>query len=364
MPRQLVVTCGQSGTRWSANIEQRELAEHEAVSTSSAPLVSGQNSVFVVAEDGMGECRFLENHSVRVKVGRETASMGMCGGDPEVFASVWVDGRKVLSQHWFAAFCKEQGEDNVFRFDVLNGSLKHCQSPRSRSKKAAYLSSGGVCVRYPDLARFPRDLVEYPPSGKNAPAPGTIEIMRGRDAVCSYAAQTIGQGQLTSPDSEEANVDLPGDMNSATMARFDFDNDGRMDTIYTRNFENTYQHGAVLLVLPGSVKAPPRSIPAMEKSGAILLPCQWDKKRPKISQCAPFSQGADETGVDVKSDTGAISRFRSRYTDVEPFIFKRKTYIRARSYSSDTLDHYAVLEPRTGARYEIKCLLRKVQVNY
>lgn len=364
LPRQLVVTCDQSGTRWSANIEQRELASHETTSTSSAPLASGQNSVFVVTEDGMGECRFSENHSVRVKVGREAGRNGMCGGDPEVFASVWVDGRKVLSQHWFAAFCKEESENNLFRFDVFSGGLKHCQSARSPDKNAAYSPAGGVCVRYPDLARFPRDLVEYPPSGRNGPVPGTVEILRGHDPVCSYVAKTIRQGQLTPPDNEEANVNLPGDMDNATMARFDFDNDGRMDTVYTRNFENAYQRGAVLLVLPGVFETPPQSIPVMEKLGATLLPCQWDENGPKISQCAPFSQAADKAGFDVKSSTGKISRFRSRYTDVEPFIFKRKTYIRARSYSGDTLDHYAVLQPRTGGRYKTMCLLRKVQPNY
>jgi hypothetical protein len=71
-----------------------------------------QSATFTVRAGEFAECVFPSGKRVRAKVGEGRARpYGACGGDPDVFGSIWVNERKVASRFWFAGRCREFKED-------------------------------------------------------------------------------------------------------------------------------------------------------------------------------------------------------------------------------------------------------------
>ena len=53
------------------------------------------------------------------------------------------------------------------------------------------------------------------------------------------------------PSAESPSVELPKELAGSGETIFDFNNDGKLDRVFCRNFGNSYMGGAVLLVQPG-----------------------------------------------------------------------------------------------------------------
>ncbi|MCZ7655146.1 MAG: hypothetical protein M5R42_14090 [Rhodocyclaceae bacterium] len=140
-----------------------------------------QNVTYIVKPGEVAECVFPSGNRVRAKVGAGTARpYGMCGGDPEVFGSVWVNRRKVASRVWFwAGHCREENgnPDVSFKFSgYRNPSVQKCHSERANEPEASDNGSRSkskqpvsVCVDFPEISRFPRDELEYPRPNQKVP---------------------------------------------------------------------------------------------------------------------------------------------------------------------------------------------------
>jgi hypothetical protein len=165
-----------------------------------------QQVALAVRTGEVAECIFPSGNRVRVKVGEgHGRPYGFCGGNPEIFGSIWLNERKIASQFWFAGHCREEDDNPEVSFMITGGSnpaVQKCHTARvttaqgknATGKVAAPASSGeplSVCVDFPELSRFPRDEREYPPPGKTLPKMGSVERLVGSDKVCDAVQQEL-----------------------------------------------------------------------------------------------------------------------------------------------------------------------------
>ena len=52
-------------------------------------------------------------------------------------------------------------------------------TPESDDTKKHATEPLSVCVDFPDVSKYPRDLLEYPPEGTKIPKVGDIELLKG-----------------------------------------------------------------------------------------------------------------------------------------------------------------------------------------
>jgi hypothetical protein len=351
-----------------------------------------ENEIFIVRPGEFAECVYPSGTRVRVKVGEGTSRpYGECGADPEVFMSLWVNERKIALRVWFAGHCSESRGNPAVSFKISgvhnHVSVQKCHSARrGRSNfipesdnimkdKSEPLS---VCVDFPDVSKYPRDVLEYPRQGTKPPKVGDIELLKGSDAVCQVVLNELkgnfytfskypdrSKIKLSLPNWSATSVELPKELAGCSESIFDFKNDGKLDRVFGRSFDYTYMDGSVLLVQYGH--SPSRldvsDSPMEEASG--FFPCQMGKVRPKIYYCPPFSQENDEAGFSMERRTSeAPVYFRGRYSTVSPFSFQGTNYIGVSTIDEETKDFVAVLKPLPNREFQKKCLLRRVPQNF
>lgn len=348
---------------------------------------SDSRSYYVEAGD-VAECVFPSGNRVRLKVGATLINpYGACGADPMIFASLWVNGRKVVSRLWFAGHCITYGgQSPLLSFQIWGGpktTVTKCEAPPPGRSPAP---TGGAkhvqpqaktsCTQLPDIAGMPVDVTEYPPAGSRRLSPGTIDPLMAGHAVCRevqnalvgsfyFLSSEAGSRALPRPKWTMTGADLPEELKGSGESQLDFDNDGNIDRLLSREYQGTYMQGSVLLVQPGrSSKELKVGSDPLDKS-SMFLPCQMDSRQPQITQCPPFSQEHDEAGYEIGGARGGESVFfRGRYTDLTPFTFERTTYLGLRGLSENSSDYVAIVKPLPGRKFQPMCLFRRVPENF
>jgi hypothetical protein len=326
--------------------------------TSSVGLIENTHRItHRVAAGNFAECVYPNGHSVRVKVGEGTARpFGMCGADPPVFLSLWIDKRKVESGVQFAGRCSEAGP---IRYSISERGIEKCQTgahdvPESRA-----------CITLPAPERFPLDDVEYPA----APLPpmGSIEIRSGEDvAVCRAVQAELASnrdaffgGELPPsferPEFRRAEQTLDEELRGAQESEFDFDNDGAPDRVFLNEYSNNYMFGSTLLIDP-QVSA------GLELTDGWFLPCQFESATIPLKECPPFSQARDAAVLSVADPGRDKVEFSARYSHLTPFRYKGSNYLAVSGVW--TQEFVAVLTPKPKRTFEQTCLLRKVSENF
>jgi|GEM_PF-1964391 len=356
-----------------------------------------ETETFIVRPGQFAECIYPSGTRVRVKVGEGLSkAYGECGADPEVFMSLWVNERKIVSRLWFAGHCREHGPNPAVSFKILGMhnrvSFEKCHTAICRGndltsendilkKDAAKPLS--VCVDFPDVSKYPKDLVEYPPEGVKTPKVGDIEIMYGSGPVCQAVLDELtrdfslynipvqsktglSQPNWSEPSAESPKVELPKELAGGGETIFDFNNDGKLDRVFSRGFYNTYMEGDVWLVQPGrSSSELVVSASPMEDKNSIYLPFHLGEVRSNIYDYPPFSQKNDEAGFSMKGRNEKDEvYFRGRYSTISFFTFRGATYIAVGSNSEDTKNYVAVLKPLPDGRFQKIGLFRRVSENF
>lgn len=399
--RTLLMTCGYSDYK-SFQYESvtvsplpNEGGQEAATKTFSRGPVQPQSVSYRVNSGQSAECIYPSGNRVKVKVGTGIARpYGMCGGDPEVFTSIWVNRRKVLSRHQFAGHCIESDSGRTaFELTVTGSRIRQCQRAiaaensdvaEGESRKVSTNNAlPEACVNFPESSRFPVDTTEYPPPGAKPAVVGSIQILRAVHPVCNEVAKALPSmidsyeiptdAQIKRPDwSESAETLTP--TTTATQARpvkfaqeavFDFNNDRMLDRAFRTEFENTYMHGSVLLIQPGDSRQIFHTLAPLNSKNSQLLSCQIDKVHHDIDSCPPLTQKSDDANFAVPAGIGrAPVHFRARYTHLDPFVYRGTTYLGASSESSDSMDYFAVLKPLPDRSFLPMCLFRKVPENF
>lgn len=370
----------------SASIEQGATTEIQgAGSFTFSPSSARQPDVLFNIEAGQAsECVFPSGRRVKVKVGRGTARpYGECGGDPEVFASVWVDGRKVLSRYQFSGRCRKYKErPAVFSLKVSSSGVQQCQSlppsPRSESGGSDAAPSPAspmlqACVQYPPVERFPVDTREYTPRGAKAQNTGDVVVVKGRDRVCGHVADAIREEAspwppydlrlLNRPVMTAQSDDLPKPLTGGIEGEFDFNNDGRLDRVILQSFENHFMHGTVMSVQLGgsSTALEVSSQPLDDRS--MYLPCDIDGRHHDVQSCPPFDN-RNQGDFSITANDGKALYFPGRYARLQPFRFENKTYVDVTSTAVESENYVAVFKPLPDRSFLPVCLLHKLPENF
>jgi hypothetical protein len=328
-----------------------------------------QAANFELEPGNAAECSFPSGHSVRIKVGvGDGRPYGMCGADPDLFLSIWLDERKIESRYSFASHCSEDltGTHVIqFRFTGAERgwSAQKCETEDGSRK----------CTGYPALATFQRDPIEYPAPGTQPSKPGTIERLAGTGEICAAVAKALDRDFDTFLWDDDKNADftypawaqsgapgLPERIQGAEESVFDLNNDGQPDRVLRRRFESTYMDGSILLARLGN-SARPALYPALDGS-SLLLPCQFESLHLDPHKCPPFAQEADDSGLTLRGMKNEAVRFRGRYTTVTPFFWHGKTWLGLAGPGQPNA--VAVLAPTPDGRFPPACLFRRVEENF
>lgn len=350
-----------------------------------------QSVDFEVKVGEFAECGFPSGNRVRVKVGEYPGSpYGQCGGGGEVFASVWINGRKLASRVWFAGHCieRERIPAPSFKFEggLSDPRLQKCSTARLVSEQVEGDKSTvdksvkdplTVCLDFPEINRYSIDPLEYPPPGKNLPAADTVELMNGSGEVCDAAMKelradfdTFGRYankeamQLKRPDWGKPSAALPDHVNEVNESIFDYDNDGNLDSVLRGDSETHYMDAVDLSVRFGRSSTRLDIDDAPADTDTMLIPCQMDSVPHKINDCPPTSQIADEAGFEMKwANERESVFFRARYSMVAPFALHGSNYIGVIG-EGEMKDFVAIVQPMPKRTFKAMCLFRRVIENF
>lgn len=396
--RALTMTCQYSDHKTfqleSVSIEQttENKGTPAAVKKFKRGSTQSENEIFIVHPGQFAECIYPSGTRVRAKVGKGSARpYGECGGDPEVFMSLWVNERKIASRVLFAGHCREEHGSPTVSFNIsgpYNGvSVQKCHSarqggsnltPESNNTKKDASEPLSVCVDFPDVSKYPKDFLEYPRQGAKPLKVGDIELLQGSDAVCHAVLDELEEDfytfsnypdqskiKLSRPNWTTTAVELSNELAGSSESIFDFNNDGKLDRVFSRSFESTYMDGSVLLMQPGRSSSKLNVSDSPMDQNSIFLPCQMGKVRHNILDCPPFSQKNDEAGFSMRGRNEKEEvYFRVRYSSISPFSFHGVNFIGVSTMSEDTQDFVAVLKPMPDGTFQKSCLLRRISENF
>jgi len=350
-----------------------------------------EQETFVVMPGQFAECIFPSGTRVRTKVGEGRGSAyGECGADPEVFLSLWVNERKIVSKLWFAGHCSEDRNPSV-SFNILGSdntvSAQKCHTarqenanstPESNNSKKDSTEPLSVCIDFPDISKYSKDLLEYPPGGKQALKVGDIELLSGSDPVCNAVHDDLkvdfnafakyfdeSKSNLPRPEWDETLVELAKELRDCEESVFDFNNDKKLDRVFKCSSENSYMDGTVLLVQPGRSSSELIVSASLIDDTSLYLPFQMGEIRQNIQEYPPFSEKYSEAGpsMNVRGEKETVN-FRGRYSTVSPFSFHDTNYVAISSITEDTEDYVAVFKPLPNGKFQNMCLIRRIPENF
>jgi hypothetical protein len=330
---------------------------------------------FFVGPGEHAECAFPAGARVRIKVGHDDAG---CRNNPdgEVFASIWVNERKIASRVRFAGYCRDQRQPVIsFIVDAARAEPTVRRCVRSND------ASSPACEEQPTLTSYPVDRLEYPPTDAERPAVGTYEVLVGEHAVCETQRRFLQSDQdwramanlgLIREQPRQgfdgwttSTVAVPGQSGQTRVSAFDFDNDGNVDRVLDVSFFSTYMIAGALLVQPGSSSSELVTAAVDPLVGSSFYPCQIRAPAPEALSCPPFSAANDEAGFGFALPSGESIYFRARYTSLVPFPFDGQTFVSATRNSPELDGRYvAVLKPRPDKTFEYVCLIKQVAENF
>ncbi len=378
--------------------------QHESITISQATIESAIDSqpagikvfkhgkaqtevAFLIDSSGkFAECIYPSGHRVRVKVGEGMSfAHGDCGGNPEVWLSLWINKRKIESRLWFAGHCIEEHEPSLVSFDISNSpqgiSLSKCHTATQQANNTSKNQPLSVCIDYPDVSKFSRDFIEYPRAGVELPKTNDVLLLRGTNPVCQLIQKQLRkdfflfqQRRRRSPFTLitllkiynwiDTSIKLPEELYYAQESTFDFDNDGKLDRVFMHVFENHYMDGSVLLVQRGySAKKLSVSDSIIDKDSSFF-PCQFDTKQRNVTDCDPFPKGNEGSHLLMKGQGKNTVQFRNRYSSLEPFNFQGTNFVGINTISEDEKDYAGVIKPLTNRKFQPICLFKRVAENF
>jgi hypothetical protein len=186
------------------------------------------------------------------------------------------------------------------------------------------------------------------------------DVIRGNISNVFIGGLGSLESERDQPTWKPSPVKFPDALGKMEQSDFDFYNDGLIDRVYRKYFEDHYMAGTVLLVQHGhSAAIFDEPIGPLEDAETWFIPCQLDAGKIPLKACAPFTQTFDDASFQASTSKEHAVSFRARYTGLTPYRFRGMTFLVAASASQDTQRYIAVLKPKANRTFENVCLLRK-----
>lgn len=225
-------------TLWN---EDPDMAWHGSIRPKKGRLV--RQNFRVTSQIDYGECLISWNNPVRVRLSAgEAKEYGMCGGDPEVWLSLWVDKRKWLSRHQIVGRCTTNPMSRIIispsKMVVCSKQLDPLGDVTKNAKEVCNIFRGAKLAKN-------RDIREYPGSTAAQPEAGTVVIEHGKSSPLCKAMINKKRTDFSRPEwtvelpsEADTNFSTAGDHGSGERSGnfskklFDIDNDGNKEVIY------------------------------------------------------------------------------------------------------------------------------------
>lgn len=194
----------------------------------------------------------------------------------------------------------------------------------------------------------------------------TYSALEGKHEVCVAVLRYLNNFDIPNEElavepiegsneehNEENTYNFPDiDSYSLFPSFFDFDNDGKIDQVFIRGYDGSYMWGTKLFVRNNSFTEN-WSSKVLNSNSLNVYPCQYDKASPMSNLCPPFSQKADESGIEYYGLQNIF--FRGRYTNLVPLRFKKATYL---FVSEQKKNISALIKPQPNNKYLSVCLFK------
>jgi hypothetical protein len=371
---------------------------------SGLPALPDGIAPFHPEQTGSNTCTLSDGREVKVKIGERTPrAFGACGGGNNTFASLWVDGRRVLSRQWVLHDCFSDGHFDVF---VLDGAtLTLCTSAESAARLSMGIPVEVGCRDATDqLAAAQPDPVEYPAE----PAPSRLFeldiIFNGRPDVCAafldhgwrdgddvsdiiyaarrpatyHAASSMG-GERNDADGQAEVIEklqnfvVPDIAVAPTytgvwsdgpayrgygfgIAHFDFDNDGALDLVMRDSGRSGGFWGDTYFIAQNDLaKQLTAKIDTLTAPGQ---PVRW----PALDDLTRMEGVIEYTSVIA----GVTPDYRSDLTHQEVFRVGDETIVFATApeFARGTRPTAIISKPLPGGASETLCIYQRVEDNY
>jgi len=316
------------------------------------------------------ECIYPSGNRVRLKVGEGAArGYGMCGGDPEVFLSLWVNQKKIESKLWFRGHCMPEGDEYKFTISRIDTdpSVEKCHSVEypliNKPLGQNEAPKAEACVSFPGISNYPLDTDEYDNGMARVFDIGMHKIITGGEAVCVHVKDGLDKERgLEILKFKDVGKKVHEQMPIPSEVSVDIDNDGHDERVLKFDFYNNYMHSTQLMINLDSERQDADE-QIMPPPGAWFLPCQFDSNIAEAYDCPPFSEKNDGGELVMGAEKEAVI-FRGRYSILNPFLFEKKNYILVSSVSEDTMNYFAVIKLAQNRKYEKMCLIRREIENF
>lgn len=382
---------------------------------------------FAVAPVGGDSCRLANDREVKIKIGSESSDpRDRCGGRASFF-SVWVGERKVLSRQPIAMGCEFDVEAYSTIVLLEDERLMACLDEFTFPRHSG--TSGLGCKDESDRLRTaPRDTLEYPNDPATKVPPGTIQIVLSEiPEPCSafltqnpdsgptydalrqastfwprhfpdlkvpmypYDPKKLDAGRIVFelPTSLAEKVEFehvvhfPEDEQELLFgilgyARFDFDNDGKQDSVFMEHFGSMDRHGEIFHVFSDeNALGIPDKIKAFDLDERMVWPSIRALKAMEFAPSVEYQRAL--TGTEMTFPEGSAPQFAALYQYDIPgletgfptyatlqlaFRYQDQTYVFTSAFDRVTQPKAVIYRPLPGGAAEPVCIYDMVQENY
>jgi hypothetical protein len=333
------------------------------------------------------DCALEGDHSVRVKIGDlPPMPYGFCGGDPPLFASIWVDRAKVISARDYSGRCLQQ-ESPLAHVRVTPNRVTWCTAVAEQGELRRDKGLHCVDTRIPGHAK-PVDGVEFPSPGSRVGRPGTILVDYATNSdLCEAMTHRTSRNDTYLPTPLEfppgSDVGLLKPDESADedgclifRGRFDFDNDSAADDVLLRRCMSNAFDGDEYFVaadhgLPQGHPVDEKQLRRLRRKSRIVIPLAWaNGSAPFLGRLYKIRHlHADQVRPPNARASSASARhtvLRLDYLHLEPFRYGGVTYLLSAppDWAAFTEDTFVLFRAAPKAATEEVCVFHQVQENY
>ena len=335
----------------------------------------------VLSEHGdTADCQWKDGTELRIRYGLSpTYPYGMGGSCEETYVSLWRNKSK-----WLKAVTIVGDDRQTSRVVISGKGMQLCTVPGDQCKLGSSEGPDHEVCEFTSTARVPaaRDVVEYPPPGKERTATGGLVLLQSQEESLCKAIQASGSfkwGAETSLPDGFARIapaesgPFPEEEGAAHQwLHFDFDNSGKSSWVISQGEIDHFHDGDEYLAFDkkGLEKLKPGKPDDQDfdANAAFDIPFGWLTCAKAQGRAAGEDEDCrvnQDLPVDIKDYEGEKIELSPRYVSVTPFTYGKTTYFMVSGASGHVGDNVGiVLHPKPKSLPQISCAMEQIQPNF
>lgn len=301
-------------------------------------------------------CTLKNGREIRVKMGIGLARpYGEGGAIPNRWFSVWVDKARVISQLPIA-----KNPTTTIKMTIDDTGITVCKNNGQLYKDLSEDMPECNLIPTAELNKK-RDVIEFPSDNdKLRPADGAYVNVYAKDEVFCQNYQKSMQA-----------IHPVGVHGKYKKMFFDIDNDGSKENVIAWLSRNHFRDGDVFFAyqkhaLPSEEALQSIDTKTLAKSAKTVIPYAWTNSKTSKNHFSTNEEAAyvTESFSVPWWDSQNELNFRYRYTYLQPFKYKEKTYFLLKSNEAGKSHWQLVLYPAPNHQITEMCAFQTIQPHY